>query len=189
MKVFFAVAVTTSWSPHSDSLRPAGVCSIFFIVQMRMTHTSSATCPPSAHFLLHISTALVLPSLTLPSPLRPLLSLIHTSRRETTHQSSSTAASTNCTSCPAGYFCDDPEAVPQPCEVGYYSGGGSAVCLACQPGYRCPEASVSATPAGSECPEGTYCNPARTLLDCPAGTYGESLKNAFHAIHLHFPAK
>ncbi|CAN0436270.1 unnamed protein product, partial [Ectocarpus sp. 12 AP-2014] len=83
---------------------------------------------------------------------------------------SSTAASTNCTSCPAGYFCDDPEALPQPCEVGYYSGGGTAVCSACQPGYRCPEASVSATPAGSECPEGTYCNPARTLLECPAGT-------------------
>lgn len=88
---------------------------------------------------------------------------------------SSTAASINCTSCPAGYFCDDPEATPQPCEVGYYSGGGSVVCLACQPGYRCPEASVGATPAGSECPEGTYCNPARTLLECPAGTYGESL--------------
>lgn len=88
---------------------------------------------------------------------------------------SSTAASTNCTSCPAGYFCDDPEALPQPCEVGYYSGGGTAVCSACQPGYRCPEASVSATPAGSECPEGTYCNPARTLLECPAGTYGKPL--------------
>lgn len=84
----------------------------------------------------------------------------------------STAASVNCTSCPAGYFCDDPEATPQPCEVGYYSGGGSAVCSACQPGYRCPEASVSATPPGSECPEGTYCNPARTLSECPAGTYG-----------------
>ncbi|CAN0005918.1 unnamed protein product, partial [Laminaria digitata] len=85
----------------------------------------------------------------------------------------STSASVNCTSCPAGYFCDDPEAPPQPCEVGYYSGGGSSVCSACQPGYRCPEASVGATPTGSECPEGTYCNPARTLLECPAGTYGE----------------
>lgn len=49
------------------------------------------------------------------------------------------------------------------------------MCLACQPGYRCPEASISATPPGSECPEGTYCNPARTLTECPAGTYGEIL--------------
>eukprot|EP00752_Nemacystus_decipiens_P010330 g9202.t1 len=86
----------------------------------------------------------------------------------------SSEASTNCTSCPAGYFCDDPEAPPQPCEVGYYSGGGTAVCEACQPGYHCPEASTSATPAGSECPEGTYCNPARTLLECPEGTYGNT---------------
>lgn len=108
------------------------------------------------------------PLLVISFPFRDLLS--PDIRRDC---ASSTAASTNCTSCPAGYFCDDPEALPQPCEVGYYSGGGTAVCSACQPGYRCPEASVSATPAGSECPEGTYCNPARTLLECPSGTYGK----------------
>lgn len=29
-------------------------------------------------------------------------------------------------------------------------------------------------PPGSECPKGAYCNPASTLLECPAGTFGES---------------
>lgn len=118
-----------------------------------------------------------------------LCSPVHTVRLDTTYHTSSIEASTNCTSCPAGYFCDDPEAPPQPCEVGYYSGGGTAICEACQPGYRCPEASVSATPAGSECPEGTYCNPARTLLECPAGTYGEVFQNALHTSPSCRPAK
>lgn len=106
---------------------------------------------------------------------RPLLSLHLLTFGLLSH--GSTGTSLNCTSCPAGYFCDDPEAIPQPCEVGYYSGGGATVCEACTPGYRCPEASASATPAGSECPSGTYCNPARTLIECPAGTYGETHRN------------
>lgn len=92
----------------------------------------------------------------------------------TRHDTSSTAASTNCTACPAGYFCDSSEAGPQPCEVGYHSTGGSATCTACEPGYHCPEASVEPMPPGSECPKGTYCNPSSSLLECPAGTFGES---------------
>lgn len=80
----------------------------------------------------------------------------------------------SCTLCPAGYMCDDPAASPQPCAVGYYSTGGASICEACTPGYRCPEASASPTPVGSQCPEGTYCNPARTLIKCPEGTFGKT---------------
>lgn len=177
----FTVIATTTWLPHSCFVRSASVCPICHDTYVELVPLPSTVISPLRLFP--------------PSPRRTrlpplglslsLLSPVYVARLDATHRTSSTAASTNCTSCPAGYFCDDPEAPPQPCEVGYYSGGGTAICEACQPGYRCPEASVSATPAGSECPEGTYCNPARTLLECPAGTYGEGLRT--HSI-LHIRA-
>jgi hypothetical protein len=84
----------------------------------------------------------------------------------------SPGTATNCTSCPPGFECPIPSAAPHECSVGYYSAGGAAICSECRPGYHCRIASTNPTPPGSECSQGTWCNPASTVSECPPGTFG-----------------
>ena len=99
--------------------------------------------------------------------------------------------STQCTTCPAGYYCFEGTAVPRSCPPGTYSNSGAnsaSQCQGCTGGNKCPPASPSQTPCGlgyysesnwsfcSVCPAGAYCstattNNAPTNFKCPAGKW------------------
>lgn len=97
----------------------------------------------------------------------------------------SSSGQTSCTQAAGGNYVPSPGAAsPSLCPVGYYSsGGGASVCTLCNPGYMCPVGSTSASPPGSECPVGGYCNPPTVFTKCPPGSYGtvtagQSFQNA-----------
>lgn len=85
----------------------------------------------------------------------------------------SASGQVECSTCPPGFECAASGTVtPSLCAVGYYSSGGASVCTLCSPGFICAAGSSNPTPTGSECPIGSYCNPANVLTLCPPGTYG-----------------
>ena len=80
---------------------------------------------------------------------------------------------TNCTTCPAGSFCPDPNDVYAQnldcngieganicdCPKGTYSNDGAIYCTNCDAGYFCGTNETEANPTGQECPIGV-------LLSC-----------------------
>ena len=64
----------------------------------------------------------------------------------TTHATLSLEGAESCTTCPAGYSCNDPALPAEACPAGTYTLGGAWNCTVCPAGYSC--ASVSAPPTG-----------------------------------------
>ena len=51
-------------------------------------------------------------------------------------QYSNVKGSVNCTTCPAGFYCNRTDTSPVKCSLGYYSTSGMSICIPCQAGYR-----------------------------------------------------
>lgn len=93
------------------------------------------------------------------------------------------SSATQCTVCPAGYFCTgDGSTSPSPCEPGTYNPLEQAStkdgCLTCPPGYPCSGFAATILPidGSSEgvCQPGFYCpsgSVSSQMFPCPAGTY------------------
>ncbi|KAL8012133.1 putative tyrosine-protein kinase ephrin type A/B receptor [Plasmopara halstedii] len=74
-----------------------------------------------------------------------------------------------CLTCPAGAFCSDPNASPQPCPSGFFSSSGETQCHECPAGNFNNESFQSKC---SKCPEGYYCPKGSTNpVACTHGTY------------------
>ena len=84
-------------------------------------------------------------------------------------------SSAQCTTCEAGYYCEEASTDQEPCPVGTYAAnqgtGSSAGCLSCPAGYYCGATTV--TPL--ECGAGFYSDLGdQTCTICPRGTYCSS---------------
>ncbi|GKT28272.1 hypothetical protein ADUPG1_000549, partial [Aduncisulcus paluster] len=81
---------------------------------------------------------------------------------------------TSCSSCPAGYYCDDTAGLSQEvCDAGYICSGGAKTATPVD----------ESTDGGYECPAGYYCpqyddsgQPLVSPIPCPSGTYNPKKK-------------
>jgi len=85
-------------------------------------------------------------------------------------------SSTECISCPPGYFCQSHFTKPEPALPGCFNPQSGSVynCdYTCDIGNYCPGASIQQT----LCPQGTYCDVSKlgSPIKCPSGTYNQNI--------------